>query len=192
MFVEFPSLGHGPSTSHPCPQGIVRAFYAAPAAALDTACVDEIGPPVFVTPGTPVPLVRLEPFTDELSGIAWSGVVPEGWEQQTAGVWARSLNGFDQTSLVQQVAAGTTPARLLASARTQFGLGDDPQPVGEYASAMGTWSLYDGALAGVPASVALLDIPEGTAFVLLVSSPSERDHLRDEVFFAALDAFSVG
>ncbi len=66
-------------------------------------------PPAFVTPDTPIPEVTLVPYTDSLFGAEWSGVVPEGWDRQTAGTWVRGLTGFDQTAVIQQFAEGVPP-----------------------------------------------------------------------------------
>jgi pimeloyl-ACP methyl ester carboxylesterase len=49
-FVELPSVGHGAVFSHGCAESLFRAFVADPAAPLDTACVDGIGPPAWAVP----------------------------------------------------------------------------------------------------------------------------------------------
>lgn len=190
-FVEFPGLGHGPSAESECPKEILRAFLNAPDEAVSTACVAGMGPPAFVTPDTPVPAVTLVPYQEQLVGNAWSGVVPEGWERQSSGVWARGLNGFDQTALVQQLAGGVPSTLVLGLIATQFGLGEDPQPVDTYATSLGSWSLYDGTLSGAPVSIAVIEATGGTLLVALISPPSESDTLRRAVFFPALDALTI-
>lgn len=191
-FVEFSGLGHGPTADAPCPQEVLRAFLNAPAEPVPTACVADMEPPGFAVPDAPVPEVTLEPFTEELLGTTWSGVVASGWERQGPGVWARALNGFDQTILIQQFAGGTPSAVLLRLIGSQFNLGEDPQPSGEYQSPLGTWSLYEGSLIGAPASLAVIDVPGGSLLVALVSPPAESDELRRRLLFPALDAITVG
>jgi pimeloyl-ACP methyl ester carboxylesterase len=190
-FVEFPGLGHGPSAGADCPKEILRAFLRAPDETVATTCVTEMGPPEFLTPDAPVPPVKLVPFSEQLIGNTWSGVVPDGWEPQGPGVWARALNGFDQTALIQQLADGTPPDLLLRLIGSQFALGNNPEPTNRYESPLGSWSLYDGTLAGGPVSIAVIEVTEGTLLVALVSPPSENDQLRRDVFFPALDAITT-
>jgi hypothetical protein len=132
------------------------------------------------------------PYTENLLGSEWSGVVPESWQRQAPGTWARALSGFDQTVIIQQLAAGAPAELLVGLLGTQLGLGDDPQPTETYPTSLGDWAVYDGSLAGAPVSMAVIEIPEGSFFVALVTPPNERDALRASVFFPALDAIATG
>jgi pimeloyl-ACP methyl ester carboxylesterase len=190
-YVEFPGAGHGPTADMACPQQILRAFLDAPSQPVSTACVDGMEPPGFVTPDTPVPEVTLVPYTENLLGATWSGLVPEGWERQGSGIWARALNGFDQTVLIQQFAAGAPSDALLRLIGSQFNLGETPQPSEVYESALGRWSLYEGSLIGAPVSLALIDVAGGSLLVALASAPADRDELRRTVFLPALDAVAT-
>jgi hypothetical protein len=190
-YVEFPGAGHGPTADIACPQQILRAFLNAPEEPVSTACVDEMEPPRFFTPDTPTPPVVLVPFTEEPFGSTWTGLIPEGWERQGAGVWARATNSFDQTVMIQQFAAGTPSAALLRLIGAQFNLGEDPQPTEVYESALGSWSLYEGSLIGAPVSLALIDAPGGSFLVALATPPAEREDLRRTVLFPALDALTT-
>ena len=49
-YVEFPGLGHGEVFAHECPRSIFRAFIDDPDAAVDTSCVNQMGPPDFAVP----------------------------------------------------------------------------------------------------------------------------------------------
>jgi pimeloyl-ACP methyl ester carboxylesterase len=190
-FAEFPGMGHGPSAGDDCPQSIMRAFLVDPGTDVATDCIAAMKPPAFVTADTPVPEVTLVPYTEDLLGSQWSGVVPDGWERQAAGTWARALNGFDQAVIIQQLAAGAAPELIVGLLGPQLGLGDVPQPTESYTGALGDWSIYEGNLAGAPISMAVIEVPEGSFLVALVTPPSERDRLRSTVFFPALDAITT-
>ncbi|MCU0270376.1 MAG: alpha/beta hydrolase [Acidimicrobiales bacterium] len=45
--VALPGIGHIATGAHPCPDALLLAFVDDPIAPLDTACVDEMGPPVW-------------------------------------------------------------------------------------------------------------------------------------------------
>lgn len=57
---------------------------------------------------------------------------------------------------------------------------------------MGTWSLYEGSLIGAPVSLAVIDVPDGSLLVALVSPPAEQDDFRRNVLFPVLDALTTG
>jgi hypothetical protein len=191
-YVEFPGLGHGPSASADCPKSILREFLNAPGQPVATDCVAGMGPPEFITPDTPIPPVSLVPFSESLLGTSWSGLIPDGWERQAPGVWARGLNGFDQSAIIQQFAPGTPPTLVLALIAAQFGLGEDPEPTDRYRAPLGTWSLYEGSLAGTAVTIGLIETSGGTILIAMVSPPAEEAILLEDVFFPALDAITTG
>jgi pimeloyl-ACP methyl ester carboxylesterase len=190
-FVEFPGTGHGPTADRACPQRILRAFLNAPTEPVSTDCVAGMEPPAFLVPDAPIPDVTLEPFSEELLGTTWSGLVPAGWERQVPGVWARGMNAFDQTVVIQQFAAGTPSAALLRLIGPQFNLGDDPEPTDMYETSLGTWALYEGSLVGAPASLAVIEVSGGSLLAALMSPPADHDELRRTVLLPALDALAT-
>lgn len=187
-FVLFPGVGHGPSASVECPKSIFLDFVADPIAPVDTGCTLEMGGPVFLTDDRPAPEVVLVEFSENSFGVTVTGVVPEGWTQQAAGVWAREATGFDQTVLLQQVAPGVPKELLVGTLGSQFGLDPGASPDSAYDS----WELYEGSISGVPATVAVRDVEAGSLLVILGASPYEQEALKESVLFPALDAIEAG
>jgi pimeloyl-ACP methyl ester carboxylesterase len=189
-FVEFPGAGHGPSASLECPQSVLREFLADPDGRLETGCIGDMGGPGFITPGHLTGQIELEPFTHEMLGVRLSGVAPARWTRQGSGTWTRSVSALDQTTIIQQPVPGASPAEVVASAVTSFGISNDP--AGEYETEMGSWTLYEGTRIGGPVIVAVLGMEADTVLVALLASPSEVDRLRNELLFPVLDAVGHG
>jgi pimeloyl-ACP methyl ester carboxylesterase len=190
-FVELPGAGHGPSSSIECPQALVRSFLAAPDTPLDAGCVTEMEAPAYFTPGAEPPPVELIPFTEQTFGVTLEGVVPDGWERQAPGTWARAATGLDQTAIIQQPVPGVPAETVLGLLGPQFGIDEGGEPTDSYESPAGAWSLYEGSIVGAPVTVALLETDIGSVLVVLVSNPAEQDRLRADVLFPALDALTV-
>lgn len=191
-FVQFPGLGHGVSVDHPCPLQIALDFLGAPEAELDTGCVAQMAGPSFILPGEPE-AVTLVPFTEEILGTEYSGVVPQGWEAQGNGAYARQQTALDQTLLLQQVVAGGDADLFLTLLSDQLGLEDTPQTSGEYVDAAGrAWKLYETDVQGTPANLALVDAGGLTYIVMLFSSADEQPFYVDELFLPALEAIEAG
>ena len=148
--------------------------------------------PSFILPGEPE-AVTLVPFTEEILGTEYSGVVPEGWEAQGNGAYARQQTALDQTLLLQQVVAGGDADLFLTLLSDQLGLEDTPQTSGEYVDAAGrAWTLYETDVQGTPANLALVDAVGLTYIVILFSSADEQPFYVDEVFLPALEAIEAG
>jgi pimeloyl-ACP methyl ester carboxylesterase len=189
-FLEIPGAGHGPSATLACPQAVIRDFLAAPRSPIDAACVADMGSPRFTTPADFSAAIELEPFVREMLGMRISGVAPAAWHWQGSGTWTRSASALDQTSIIQQPVPDASPAEVVTSAATRFGLTNEP--VAEYETGTGSWTLYEGSRVGESVTVALLEVDAGTLLVAMHAAPSEADLLRTEVLFPVLDALTSG
>jgi pimeloyl-ACP methyl ester carboxylesterase len=184
VFVEFDGLGHAVSSAHPCALDITLGFLD-DLDAIDTSCALDVGPPEFVVPGGPSIAVELVEFEDAAGGV--TGVAPEGWESLGFGVAARQSSALDQTLLLQQAVPGGSGDLLLAGLRGQFALTTE-EPVEQVDLGDRRWSLYEGAIQGYTADIALTDADGLTFLVVLVSDSSEREALVDQVLWPALEA----
>ncbi len=191
-YFEYPGLGHGASISGDCPQGMMMAFLNEPTTMPDDACIAELAAPAFELPsdGTAVS-ITLVPFTADLSVAVVSGVVPEGWEEQFPGVYARGANGLDQTIILQQAAPGVTPELFIDALAGQLGLDSALEEVEDLEVNGRSWSLYAGLLQGLPVDIALAEDGGTTIVVLMITNPDERDGLFDTVLLPALEAVEV-
>lgn len=190
-YLEFPGLGHGVSVDHPCPLQITLDFLEAPEAELDTGCIARMAGPSFILPGEPE-AVTLVPFTEEILGTEYSGVVPEGWEAQGNGAYARQQSALDQTLLLQQVVSGGNAELFLPLLSDQLGLEEAPESSGEYVDAAGrAWTLYALNVQGTPGNLALVDAGGVTYIVILFSSEDEQPFYVEEVFLPALEAITA-
>jgi hypothetical protein len=144
-----------------------------------------------VLPGQPE-AVTLAPFTEDLLGTEYSGVVPDGWEAQGNGAFARQQSALDQTVLLQQVVPGGNAAMFLGLLSDQLGLDEEPASSGEYADAAGrSWTLYDVEVQGAPVDLALTDADGVTYIVILFSSRDEQAFYVEQAFLPALEAIAV-
>ena len=191
-FIEFPGLGHGTSLAEGCPRDITLAFFDDPTATVDTSCVAEMDPIDFRIPGEPPPPITLVAFTETVLNTEISGLVPEDWTAIGLGGYTRGESAVDQTAIVQQVIPLATPSILVPLLTSQFNLDSDPEPVGEVDSALGTWETYRGTSDDFAFDIALIEHGAGTAMIVLVSDPAERDSLREQVLLPAIDAFRTG
>jgi pimeloyl-ACP methyl ester carboxylesterase len=179
-FLEFPGLGHGVSADGGCPLNITLAFLRDPGAPPDASCIADMQGPSFVAAGAEVRMAAVE-----RDGAGFRGVAPEGWEEQSDGVFARPSG---DVALLLQVAQAAS-AQLLGALAAQFGLEDTPEAIGSR-EAMGLdWTLYRMEIQGQPADLALAERGQQTFMVLLVSNSAEREHLYEQVFLPAIDAF---
>ena len=134
--------------------------------------------------------IALIPFTNTTFGI--QGVVPEGWNEASPGVYARSARPGDFT-LVAQQAAPLAPDRVLQALLPQLRLTVAPDSVGERQSGALTWTLYkievEAPGARVSVDLGLASAPGGkTLIALLQSAPEERNALYEQVFLPMLAA----
>ncbi|MEN9938585.1 MAG: hypothetical protein RLZZ387_5164 [Chloroflexota bacterium] len=179
-FLEFPGLGHGVSADGGCPLDITLAFLDTPEAAPDASCIAEMSGPAFVVSGGEV---RLTPFESSASGFR--AVAPEGWEEQSAGVFARPSG--DVALLLQSSPAGSQ--QLLRAFAAQFDLEAPPEASGSREANGMEWTLYSIDVRGQPADLALAEDGGRTFLVMLVSNATERTDLYERVFLPAVDAF---
>jgi len=181
---EFPGVGHGASVSGvECPLSIALAFLDDPTTQPDGSCVAVMSGPAFFVPETEITLV---PFTNEIFGI--SGVVPEGWEELSLGMYARSALGL--VVILQQAVPGIGADELLQSLTTNFDLDEVPESVGSRQANDLNWSLYEFELQGLSIDLAIAESDGNSYFILLQSTASERDFYYTEVYLPALDALT--
>ncbi len=191
-FLQFPGLGHGVSVDHPCPLQITVDFLAAPEAEPDASCIAQMAGPSFIIPGEPE-AVTLIPFTEAILGTQYSGVVPDGWEAQGNGAFARKQSALDQTTVLQQVVAGGNASLFLSLLSDQLGLEEEPESSGEYVDAAGrAWTLYEMDVQGTPGNMALVDDGGLTYIVILFSSEDEQAFYVEELFLPALEVIEAG
>lgn len=188
-FFEFPGTGHGVSISGECAVSLVESFLADPEGEPDAGCLAEVGAPAFTVPGDGEIEVTLVPFENETFGIA--GVVPEGWEEAAPGVYGRGNSALDQTILIQQAGPGLTADMLLGLLANQLGWEETPESSGTYEAATRTWTLYETDVQGFPTILGFAEEEGTTYFVLLITSPEEKEALVENVFYPALEALTT-
>jgi pimeloyl-ACP methyl ester carboxylesterase len=181
-YLEFPGVGHGVALSGEwCPMDVALAFLDDPTALPDHLYVASMSGPVFFTPETELNLV---PFTSATFGI--SGIVPEGWEEVSPGVYARSPLGL--VVVLQQAAPYVGAENLLQLVTESLGLEEVPEKVGNRKSDNFSWSLYEFEVQGVLVDMAVAE-SRGTSYLILLQSPaSERDFYHAEVYLPVVDA----
>ncbi|MEO7910549.1 MAG: alpha/beta hydrolase [Roseiflexaceae bacterium] len=179
---EFPGIGHGVSISDPCPLGIAKAFLNEPSATPVSTCIKAMREPAFDLPSGPV---TLKPFENKSFGI--KGVAPEGWAENTPGIYIRS--NASNVVLLQQVAPGTRDNALQLFSQ-QFKLAKPPAATGSRKTSSLAWSLYEFTVQGQPVDLALAEQDQKTYIVLLASEPAERKALYDQLFLPVIDAYT--
>ena len=135
--------------------------------------------------------VEFEPFTEQAMGI--QGLVPQGWQQASLGVYVRGLGPGDLVSLIQQAAPGATAEQLSGLLQTQLGINEMPEPTGNLETAAFAWDLYlieveAPGVGQVMVDLALAETEVGTYLVLLQALPDEYQALHDSVFLPAVEA----
>lgn len=190
-FFTFPGLGHAVSLDGGCPLSVMLAFLDDPTIAPDGTCVETMAGPAFLVPGRAVTEVMLEPFTTDVFGTEVSGVAPEGWEEVSAGVFARQETGLDQTIILQQAAPGAVAEQLLDLLTGQLGLEEGPESATTVEAGGRNWTLYEAESQGALVDIALAEEGAFTYVVLLISERGERTYLYEAVFRPALEAMQV-
>jgi len=186
-FYEFPSLGHAESVTGGCPLEIALQFLSDPTTEPDSGCIAEMPGVDFDIAGEisgPIEVALIE-FSNADFGI--SGLLPEGWAEVSAGVYARGDSASDQTALIVQ-AAPMASDELLQLLLGQFGITETPEAAATREANGFSWSLYEVTFQGLQADIALTDA-DGTALVIvMLSDDSERQALYDAVFLPMIDA----
>jgi len=186
FFFEYPGVGHGASSVAGCPQDMIIAFLADPAAAPDSACIGGMRDWEFAVPDVQA-AVELVPFTSDIYGI--QGLVPEGWEETAQpGVYARGSSGTDVVALIEQ-AASMTAADLLGVLSQQLGV--VPAAAGEREASGLTWGLYTAEVQGLSIDLAASESGGKAMVVLMQCYPQERDGLYEAVFLPVVDALRL-
>jgi hypothetical protein len=139
----------------------------------------------FVVPAQ-VDGIKLEPYAYEALGLR--GVVPEGWNEVQAGIFARGNPATDLAVLQIAVEETLSAEELQAAMAKAYGLSTAPRPTGERQANELTWSLYSFQVQGVPRDLGLAESQAGTLVVVLRSAPDERDALYETVFLPVVDA----
>jgi pimeloyl-ACP methyl ester carboxylesterase len=187
-FFEYPGLGHGVSTAHPCPLGMTLAFLDDPSSPPDDACIADMGPPMFLTPGNIS--VELVPFEEDIFELTVTGLVPTGWD--SAGFGQYTAPGLGDTAIVQQArvaGGGLTVDSMAAGIGDFFDIADWNRTT--RSSAGRTWNLFEGTDGELRYLMALV-VDNGFMLTVILASPDDvHSEYRDLVFLPALDAIEA-
>ena len=74
----------------------------------------------------------------------------------------------------------------------QFGMVNEPEQTSTTDSELGTWRLFRGDADGFSIDLAVADVGQAAAVIVLISDPLEREFLIGEVLLPAIEAFRVG
>lgn len=182
---SYPFLSHVVFGSHPCPTSMVNAFITDPAAEPDASCIAEMGADFDIS-GEGDGIV-LEPFANEELGF--SGVIPSGWSELDAGIYARGNPAIDPTILAQLSSPSEAADDFLGGVLANLGVAVLPEtPVRVMDSEALSWSLY--LISGDPTTaVALAESETRTYLVAMKAAGDEFDALAKQLLVPALMAF---
>ena len=182
-FFEFPGLGHGVSAAHECPLSMTLAFLDDPRTAPDSRCIDDMGDPGFLTPGSIS--LSLMPFTENIGGIMVSGVVPVGWD--SAGFGQYAAPGLGDTAIVQQArtSQGVTVESMADGMRDFFEIDDWQESA--YTNSR-DWKVLEGT-DGVLSYMIGLAEDNGLLLSVILEAPTQLlAEYASLAFYPALDA----
>ncbi len=182
FFFEFPGLGHGVSIDNDCPRGMTEAFLNDPTSKPNDSCIAQMSGPAFVGTGRAVKLVPIEQ-----KDFGFNGVIPDGWKEINAGIYARSQSA---DVVIFELALPGTQADALSRLSGALKLEGDQKPTGQLQTNALNWDLYQLTIQGQPADLALADGGDRTFIVMLVSDNAERQELYDGVFVPVLKALT--
>ena len=191
FYAEFPGLGHGTSVADSCALSIAQAFLDDPFTAPNVTCIGAMTGPDFITGNEPIAAVRLTPVTIESFGTSIQAVVPEDWDELTAGTFVRGESGLDQTALLFQAVGGSQADLLLSLLTTQLGAEEGDISSRPYESSRASWEIHSIEVEGVATDIALAEVDGFTVLVLLASDPADRDTYFDAILIPALEAVVV-
>lgn len=133
--------------------------------------------------------VVLVPFEDDTYSI--QGIVPEGWDEFSSGIY---LSPDNLQTLVALQAAPATPEILLDALLPQFGLDAPPEPLETLETEFLSWTLYkiEVSTAGVEVVVdlGLADGGNVTYLSLLQAPTAEYPALHESVFLPMVEAYA--
>jgi CubicO group peptidase (beta-lactamase class C family) len=136
--------------------------------------------------------ITLVPFTSETYGL--EGVIPEGWSEAAPGVYARSQDAGDLTSLIIQAAPGMTTDTLTGVLLGQLGIDALPDSTGTLETDAYTWALYEigveQAGLSIQIDLALTETETGVTLVLLQTLEDDYAALHEAVFLPAVQALA--
>jgi pimeloyl-ACP methyl ester carboxylesterase len=152
------------------------------------------GRPAAAPTGAATAGITLTPVEDERFGFR--AVVPNGWTEQGAGIYARaSATGDPNDYTLLLLRSAPLPAEALwPQLESQLALSAPPSPIGTRETAVLRWELYHVDVPTPAGSIAVeLGLAESdghTWIVLLQADPTESAALRDAVFLPVIDAFA--
>jgi hypothetical protein len=182
----YPFLSHVVFGSAACPTAMVNAFIIDPTTEPDASCIDEMGVD-FDIPGEGGE-IALEPFTNEDMG--YSTVIPTGWNELDAGIYARGNPTLDPTILAQLSTPNETADDFLGEILANLGVAALPEtPVRAMDSDALSWSLY--LVSGDPTTAVALAESETTTYIVALKATAEEfDALADELLVPAIMALT--
>jgi pimeloyl-ACP methyl ester carboxylesterase len=186
-FFEFPGIGHN-ITVNECARNIAGAFIGDPTHRLDASCVAELPDVAFTVP-VETTEIEFEPYENEDSGL--KGIVPAGWTEVQAGIFARSSPTVDMAVIQMAFEPRANAEELLAGLTDGYGLESIPEIASERQANGLSWSLFSFKVQGVPRDVALAESEGGTLILIMRSAADERDELYEVVFLPAVDALML-
>jgi hypothetical protein len=182
-----PRAGHGSTITEDCPRSILLAFLDNPGQQPDTACLAGLETGKFDVPLKAAD-IKLTPFTDKQMGF--SGVVPDGWKQISAGAYSPNGKLTDSTAIIHQ--AAPIPADMLVNLlESQFASNEIKAKFEKTATRSANdidWDIYSTSI-----SIADVDLAVGTqgsmTYLILLQAP-KNDHAvwYEAVFLPAIDA----
>lgn len=144
------------------------------------------------TPAAEAGAIEMTRVENETMGI--SVLVPDGWSEAAAGVYARGQSASDLTRLIQQAAPGATTDAISGALLGQLGIEALPDPVDTLETDSLTWDLYELEVEVPPQGTVAVDLAlaenESAAFVVVLqASVDEVEALREAVFRSAVEGF---
>lgn len=184
-YFQFPGVGHGASLSGECPLNVTLAFLDDPTSEPDASCISDMSGPAFALP---VGTIELVPFTNEAA--SFESVIPEGWSEIAAGVYAESMSST--YAIMYQSVPGVDSETLFNTLKIGFE-SDEPIEVGGTRETDNgfTWALYNFALQGTEVDLGVTDNAQGSFMILVISSPGDRTAFYEGLFLPAIDAFDI-
>jgi pimeloyl-ACP methyl ester carboxylesterase len=188
---ELPGHGHAPSVgqSDNCGLAIALIFLANPSSSPDHACLEEQKQLTFFVPYDGLDIIVLEPLTNLEHNL--SGLVPSGWETIGGGGYNRNYYLNDPTQIVYQASmvSAVEWVDFLEEFYQNVGLDSTPEEAGIYEINGRSWQLYTAEAANNSVDIALLELPDGwTWLVMMTSDTAERDAFYEQLFLPAVEA----
>ncbi|MBC7871325.1 MAG: alpha/beta fold hydrolase [Chitinophagaceae bacterium] len=188
---EFPGVGHSAFYGVDCAQSIVFAFIQDPTIAPDSSCIDDIAPLQFAQ--APVTSVNNVPFTDE--DLAYSGIVPEGWEEVGDDPGVFTPDSWEQIPALAYRFPESTDEYVERVFVNGYGLEGLPESDDVVEAGGFTWTIYqiENAEVGIFSAFAFTESQDGKVVIIAIvaGSEEERRALIDVLLLPALDAFAL-